>query len=186
MLTTLILAAVVAGPGTFRIDPGRAHAGFDLKATMHTVHGITKKVQGEVQVTVEPDGALGFNGKIVVEAATLDTDNDRRDTTLRNKTLDVARYPSIVLEPERFVPVGSPPASGPVTGKLTGKITIRGTTQPVSIDAQLEPGTGAAIEVSGAFDVTWADFGIPDPSFGFIRIAKIARANFRATFVPAP
>jgi len=186
MLTTLILAAVVAGPGTFRIEPGGAQAGFDLKATMHTVHGITKKVQGEVQVTLEPAGALGLKGRILVDTPSLDTDNDRRDATMRTKSLDVARYPSIVLEPERFTPTGSPATNSPMTGKLTGTITIRGTTKPVSIDAQLAPGSGRAIEVSGTFDVAWGDFGVPDPSFGFIRIAKVVNASFRATFVPAP
>jgi len=43
---------------------------------------------------------------------------------------------------------------------------------------------GERIEAAGEFDVAWADFGIPDPSFFVVRIEKVAHARFRATFVP--
>ena len=184
MIATLVLAAVVAGPGAYAVDPGRSEAGFDLKATMHTVHGITRDVRGTVRLTVESDGALGLQGKITVNAASLDTDNKRRDAKMHGETLDVARFPSLVLEPERFTPSGPPVADGPMPGRLIGKLTIRGVTRPVTIDASVTPGAGHAIDVEGRFDVTWGEFGVPDPSFGFIKIAKVVNARFRATFVP--
>jgi polyisoprenoid-binding protein YceI len=185
MIATLVLAAVVAGPGAYAVDPGRSEAGFDLKATMHTVHGITRDVRGEVRVAIESDGALGLQGKITVNAASLDTDNGRRDAKMHGTSLDVATFPFLVFEPERFTPAGEPAADAPMKGHLTGKLTIRGTTRPVTIDATLAPATGHAIDVEGRFDVTWADFGVPDPSFAFVTIAKVVNARFKATFVPA-
>jgi polyisoprenoid-binding protein YceI len=184
MLATLVLAAIVAGPGSYAVDPGRSEAGFDLKATMHTVHGITHDVRGKVRLTIEGDGALGLHGKITVNAASLDTDNNRRDAKMHGESLDVARFPSIDLEPERFTPIGSPDGNGPMPGRLTGKLTIRGVTRPVTIDATVTPGAGKAIEVEGRFDVAWGEFGVPDPSFGFIKIAKVVNARFKAIFVP--
>ena len=184
MIAILVLAAVVAGPGAYAIDPARSEAGFDLKATMHTVHGITRDVRGSVRLTIESDGALGLQGKITVNAASLDTDNKRRDAKMHGETLSVAQFPSIVLEPERFTPSGPPDAGGPMPGRLTGKLTIRGITRPVTIEATVTPGAGQAIEVEGRFDVAWGEFGVPDPSFGFIKIAKVVNARFKATFVP--
>jgi len=185
MIATLVLAAVVAGPGSYTVDTGRSEAAFDLKATMHTVHGITRDVRGEVRVSIGSEGALGLQGKITVNAASLDTDNGRRDAKMHGTSLDVAKYPFFVFEPERFTPSGEPAADGPMKGRLTGKLTIRGTTRPVTIDATLAPGSGHGIDVEGRFDVTWADFGVPDPSFAFITIAKVVNARFKATFVPA-
>jgi hypothetical protein len=42
------------------------------------------------------------------------------------------------------------------------------------------------IVASGTFDVRWAEFGIPDPSFFVVRIEAVAHAHSRAEFVPVP
>ena len=104
MLVPLLLAAIVAQPTVFRLDPAGAEAGFDLAATMHTVHGTTTKLSGEVRVVPEDDGSLALSGRIEVDAASLDTGNKKRDATLRGETLEVATYLAIVLTPERFTP----------------------------------------------------------------------------------
>src|SRR6185503_4105432 len=72
-MTPLLLA--VALETVYRVNPAKADAGFDLKATLHTVHGHTNQVKGEVRVQDGPGGVLTLSGKIEVVAATLDTDN---------------------------------------------------------------------------------------------------------------
>jgi polyisoprenoid-binding protein YceI len=184
-MATLLLAAIVAAPTTFRIDPDRAEAGFDLKATMHTVHGTTHRVGGEVRCVPEDGGALTFSGVIEVDAASLDTDNDKRDAKMHGTTLEVARFPKITLEPDRFTPATPPGSGGTLAGRLTGALTIRGTTHPTTIDATITVSPDG-IDVEGKFDVAWAEFGIPDPSFFVVRIDKVAHARFRARFVAQP
>lgn len=185
MIVPLLLAALVSQPTAFRLDPAGAAAGFDLKATMHTVHGTTTKLSGEVRVVPLEDGSLALSGRIEVDAGSLDTANAKRDAKLHGDTLEVAKNPSIVLVPERFIPSGPPTAEGTTLGELTGQLTIRGATHPVTIGASLAP-NGARIVVNGTFDVTWADYGIPDPSFFIVRIEKVAHAHFRAEFAPLP
>lgn len=185
MIAALILAAVVVGPTTFQIDPEQAQAGFELKATMHTVHGTTHRVSGEVRALPDEGGALALSGRIEVEAGSLDTSNEKRDAKMHGTSLDVARFPTITLEPDRFAPSALPGPDGRVSGRLTGRLTIRETTRPVTIEATLTV-KGTGIEVTGRFDVAWAEFGIPDPSFLFVRIDKVAHAHFRAEFVPLP
>ena len=185
MLAALVLAAVVAHPAVYRIDPAAAEAGFTLEATMHTVHGVTTHVLGEVRVEPESGGALKLNGRIEIGAATLATGNSRRDATMHDKSLLVASFPTIVFTAERFDPAGPEGAGGVSEGALTGRITIRGRTKPQSMKATLSP-RGDRIVASGTFDVAWAEFGIPDPSFFVVTIEAVAHAHFRAEFVPAP
>jgi hypothetical protein len=125
MLAAFVLAAVVSQPGTYRIDPHQATAGFELKATMHTVHGNTGKVSGEVHVVPEESGGLALTGKIEIQAATLETGNVKRDATMHDTSLDVAEFPAIALEPERFTPSGPPAADGSVSGQILGRLKDR-------------------------------------------------------------
>jgi len=185
MLVPILLAAIVSQPTSFRLDPAGAAAGFDLKATMHTVHGTTTKLSGEVRVVPEEDGTLTLSGRIEVDAASLDTGNPKRDVTLHGESLAVAKNPAIVLEPERFTPSAEPGPDGTTLGELTGALTIRGTTHHAKIAASLTP-SGTRVVVNGTLDVNWARYGIPDPSFFFVRIEKLAHAHFRAEFAPLP
>jgi len=170
-MTSLLLA--VALETVYRVNPAKADAGFDLKATLHTVHGSTNQVKGEVRVTEEAQGVLALSGKIEIVAATLDTGNASRDKTMRNDSLAVEQYPVISLAPERY---------DPRSGTLTGALTIRGVTKPTSIAAKMEK-QADRIVVTGTFDVPWMDFGVPDPSFAIVRVEKIAHAHFSAEFV---
>ena len=183
MVEALLLSALVAQAATYRIDPVSCEAGFDLKATAHTVHGTTTSVAGEVRVEPEDAGALRFSGTISIGAASLATGNDKRDATMHSKSFLVDTYPKIEFKPAGFTPSGSPAADGSVSGALTGLLTIRGQTKARTITATLTP-HGDHIVASGTFEVTWAEFGIPDPSFFIVRIEKVAHAHFRAEFVP--
>ena len=185
MVATLILAALIANATAYRIDPATGEAGFDLKATMHTVHGSTGGVTGEVRVEPEAEGVLKLSGRIEIDAASLDTNNDKRDATLHGKSLLVASFPKIVFEPERFVPKGPPGADGAMSGTLGGRLTIRGVTREQEMTATLTP-RGNRIAASGTFDVAWPEWGVPDPSFFVVRIERVAHAHFRAEFVPLP
>ena len=185
MVTTLMLSAFIAQATAYRINPAASEAGFDLKATMHTVHGVTKRVSGEIHAELEGDGGLRITGRIEIDAATLVTGNDKRDATMHGKSLLVPSFPSIVFSPAHFSTSGAAADGAPVSGTLTGQLTIRGKTRSQSMAVTLTP-QGGRISVAGTFDVAWADFGIPDPSFFVVRIEDTAHAHFRADFVPLP
>ena len=183
MVATLLLSALIGQAAAYRIDPAVCEAGFDLKATMHTVHGSTKRVTGEVRVEPEDAGVLRLSGRIEIAAASLETGNEKRDATMRSKSLLVDSFPTLVFEPERFTPSGPAGPDGSVSGSLTGQLTLRGRRRAQSVSARLAP-QGERIVASGTFDVPWAEFGVPDPSFFVVRIEAVAHARFRAEFVP--
>lgn len=184
MVASLLLAATLVQGAAYRIDPAAAEAGFDLKATMHTVHGTTRKLEGQVTVDPESDSTLKLSGRITVDTASLVTGSDRRDATMHEKTLAVATYPGIVFEPERFVASGPPRPDGSLPGSLSGRLTIRGKSRAQTMATTLTVREDR-ISAEGRFDVGWADFGIPDPSFLFVHIESTVHAHFRAEFVAA-
>ena len=185
MVATLVLAALVNQATAYRINPAASEAGFDLKATMHTVHGSTQSVTGEVRVEPEEAGILKLSGRIEIAARSLETGNAKRDATMRSKSLLVESFPTLVFEPERFAPSEPPGPDGTIHGALTGRLTIRGRTRVQDVTATLAP-HDERIVASGTFDVPWAEFGVPDPSFFIVRIEAVAHARFRAEFVPVP
>jgi len=185
VVASLLLAALVTQSATFRIDTSACEAGFDLKATMHTVHGSTTNLTGELRVEPEDSGALKLSGKISISATSLETGNAKRDATMHSKSLLVASFPNIEFEPDRFTPSGGPGVDGAVPGVVSGRLTIRGQTRAQEIAATLAR-HDKRISASGTFDVAWAEFGVPDPSFFVVKIEKLAHAHFRADFVLAP
>jgi len=185
MVGSLLLSALIAQATAYRIDPAACQAAFDLKATMHTVHGATGRIAGEVRVEPHDAGVLKLSGRIEIDAASIETGNEKRDATMREKSLLVSSFPTIVFEPERFAPSGPPGAEGGIPGTLAGRLTIRGVTKAQAMTATLTP-RGGRVAVAGTFDVTWADFGVPDPSFFVVRVERVAHAHFRAEFVPLP
>ena len=56
-------------------------------------------------------------------------------------------------------------SSGRVSVKVNGDLTLKGTTREVAADLQAER-SGSTIRVSGSIPVTFADWNIPNPSFG--------------------
>lgn len=181
MLAALLLASALSG--AYRVNPAQAEAGFELKATLHTVHGHTTRVTGEVKAADGPDGSLALSGAIEVNAAALETGNSSRDQTMHEKTLAVEQYPVLRFAPERFVPSGPPDASGAISGTIAGTLTIRAVSKPATLKARLTP-QAPRLLVEGTFDVPWPEFGAPDPSFAFVRVEKVAHARFRAELVP--
>jgi polyisoprenoid-binding protein YceI len=185
VVATLVLAALIHQATAYRIDAAASEAGFDLKATMHTVHGSTRSVTGDVRVEPDAAGVLKLSGRIEISAASLETGNAKRDATMHSQSLLVDSFPKLVFEPERFEPSSPQGPDGSIVGALSGRLTVRGQTRAQSLAATLTP-RSERIVASGTFDVRWAEFGIPDPSFFVVRIEAVAHAHFRAEFVPVP
>lgn len=185
----LLLAALSAGTASpaaepdvrvLRVDPAASRAGFELGATMHTVHGESRALSGDVKGTFEPDGSVRLEGRVLLAAASLDTGNSRRDRKMHEESFAVAGFPNIVFEPASL----DPPA-GTSRQVLHGKLTIRDVTKPVTVDVFVSR-TADRFTVTGGMDVALEDYGIPDPSVLLLRVAKSAKATFEIVFVPAP
>jgi len=126
---------------------GHGPGGFSLEGQTH-------------QLRLEDDGA---RLKILVPLAGLQTGISLRDRHMREKYLEVERYPDAVLEVAwsalRL------PADGQTTdGTAPGKMTLHGQTHDVQVAYRISH-SGARYQVSGRLPLKMTDYGISVPSY---------------------
>ena len=94
--------------------------------------GTTESVTGAI--VVNPDGSLdGAASKITVDLKTLASDQQMRDGYIQNRTLEMAKYPTLEFVPKRLVGLPGPlPATGQAGFQLVGDMTLHGVTAEVT------------------------------------------------------
>lgn len=163
MLRRLALAFVLAPPAaagaaTYDIDPVHSEVGFKVQhMIVGRVPGKFKKFTG----TFEYDGKKpgDWKAEAVIETASIDTGNEKRDAHLRSPDFfDAEKHPTLT-----FV---STSLSGwkKGRGKLLGKLTIRGVTKYVVLDlvsnGELADPQGYRAGFTATTTIDRRDFGI--------------------------
>jgi len=124
-----------------------------------TVRGQFNKLSG----TVAWDGKTFSSASvdIVIEAASIDTREPKRDDHLRSADFfDVATHPAITFKSTRIEPAGQ----GRL--KMTGDMTVRGITRPVVFDVTgptspiKDQGGNARVGATATTTINRKDFGI--------------------------
>lgn len=163
--TTAAGAAAAGVDGTYKVTSG-SQAGYRVKEVLFGQRaeavGRTSAVTGQVVVA----GNAVTSGSFTVDMTAVTSSEGRRDNQFRSRIMDVSTYPTstfVLAEPITF---SSLPADGEkVTAEATGDLTLRGTTKRVTIDVEAQR-SGATVRVAGSFPVVFAEWGIPNPSFG--------------------
>lgn len=142
----LAAAARVTGEPTVGFR-GRGPGGFSLEGKTH-------------QLRMEDDGSLL---RVVVPLAGLQTGISLRDRHMREKYLEVEKYPEAVLElPWSGVKL---PADGQTTeGTAPGKMSIHGQTRDVQVKYRISR-SGNRYQVTGNVPLNITDYGIEKPSY---------------------
>jgi polyisoprenoid-binding protein YceI len=93
---------------------------------MMTVRGHFADVKVSGDINVEHPEAAWL--EVVIETASIRTNNERRDNDLRNSNiLDVEHYPTITFKSSAIE------ATAPDHYSMTGDLTIKGNTRPVTV-----------------------------------------------------
>ncbi|MEX5718302.1 YceI family protein [Geodermatophilus maliterrae] len=161
--------------GAWTVSPGSS-AGYRVDEVLNganvTVAGTTDQVTGSVTV----EGGDMASAEVVVDVASIRTDNGQRDSYFRSNVMDVETHPTATFTVQG--PVDLPELSGtPVTVPVTGELTLVGTTRPVQADLAVVR-TAEGVDVSGAVPVVFADFGIDAPDLGFVRVEDRGQVEF--------
>jgi polyisoprenoid-binding protein YceI len=137
--------------GTWALNSKRTSVTFRTKAMwVVPVKGTVKALGGDAEVT--PDGAV--TGTLVIDAASFDTKNAKRDDHLRSEHFfEVAKYPTIVFTATGGHSVGA----GLV--EITGTLTVHGQTQPMTFRAEVS-GSGNSATVSTVVDIDRGMWGM--------------------------
>ena len=143
---------------TWRIDPSHTHVEFSVKHLMIAkVKGRFTGVTGTVRLV---PGLAGSGVDVVIDAASIDTREERRDAHLRSADfLDVEQFPELTFRGRRVIPTGMGEFS------VTGDLTIRGVTREVTLQVADEgrsgdPWGGERAGFSATTRIDRRDFGL--------------------------
>ncbi len=151
--------------GTWHIADG-SQVGYRVKEVLFgqstTAVGRTSSVTGQATINGPQVTAADFS----VDMSTVSSDQRQRDNQFRNRIMDVSSFPTATFKLTSPIDLGSAPPDGTrVTTKAHGDLTLRGQTKPVTIDLTAQRANGQ-IQVAGSTELTFSDWGIPNPSFG--------------------
>lgn len=160
-------AAAGVGPGIYTIQPSGSEVRFtiyeELRGAPTDVVGVSDQVAGELAVDLD-DLSTARVGEIRVNARTLATDQDRRNSAIRNRILFTDSYEFITFSPQEIRGLnGSASPGEEFSFEIAGELTIKDLTRPVvfSVTARAESaeqirGTASAVIQRSEFEL-----GIP-------------------------
>ena len=175
LVSALCLASVLsAEPLTFQLDAKATTVEFTFGATLHTVDGTLHAKEGTVRVDPEAGTATG---RIVLDATSARTGNDRRDRKMHEKILESQRYPEMVFEIERLSGKLNPLGQSEI--ELHGTLEMHGTRRPLALPATVTS-DGKTVSGTGTLILSYLDWGLADPSFFILRVEKEVRVTVKA------
>ena len=126
-----VLAAAVAAPSawatTYKIDVDHSTVGFKIRHLFSNVQGAFDQYEG--QVVYVPGQPEQWSVTATIQAASINTKVDKRDTHLRSKDFfDVEAYPAITFHSTEVTDATA------TSAKLHGRLSIRGVEKPVVLD----------------------------------------------------
>jgi len=101
MAGLMLLAGTVFGQTVYTIDPAHSSAQFSVRHMMvATVRGQFTKLAGTV--VYDPANPTAIKIQATIDAASIDTGNEKRDAHLRSPDFfDTAKYPTITFQSKR-------------------------------------------------------------------------------------
>ncbi len=149
----MLLLAALASAAPLTLDTASSKLGFTVGSTLEEVTGTARAFTG----TLDPEAR---SGRLEVTAAALRTGLGPRDARLLAYALEVTRFPTITYT---VADARGLAAKGGGEAILRGSLTIRDVTLP--LDVPVHYGwEGTSLRLSGRVELSWADFGVPDPS----------------------
>jgi polyisoprenoid-binding protein YceI len=151
--------------GTWKASSG-SKAGYRVNEVLFgqrsTAVGRTTDVSGTLRLT----GTTVDAATVEVDLTTVTSDEERRDNQFKGRIMDVARFPTATFELAEPIALDElPPLGTLITEQAVGDLTLHGTTKRVTFELTAKR-TPSTIVVKGSIPITFADYGIPNPSFG--------------------
>lgn len=167
LLVLLFFASPLASKTLkFELDPVETEVEFSFAATLHKVGGRLAAKQGTIEIDLETGHAKGW---ILLDSTTAITGNRRRDRKMHEKILESLRFPDIVFSIDRVT--GGVRPTGRSELQLHGTLDFHGTKRPFSLLA-VANSDGQRVTATGTVVVPYLEWGLKDPSFFLLRVAK--------------
>jgi len=140
--------------------------------------GRTDQVTGELVIEASRLMAATFS----VNVGTITSDSSKRDNQFTGNIMDVSTYPTADFVLTTPIDFGSIPLPGvQLTATATGDLTLHGVTRSVTFEVTTEYASNV-IGVLGSIDITFADYGIANPSNAFVSTGDTGLLEFVLAF----
>jgi polyisoprenoid-binding protein YceI len=117
-----------------------------------------------------------------IDVASIKSDSSKRDSQFSGNIMDTATYPTATFRLLTPIELGSIPADDQnITATAQGELTMHGVTQQVSFEVTAKIANGI-IGVLGSIDITFADYGIANPSNAFVTTGDTGLLEFVLAF----
>ena len=141
--------------------------------------GQTNAVTGSMTIAGTSVSAVN----LTADLTKLKSDESRRDAQVQGRILQTAEFPNATLKLAKPINFGKVPAEGvAITQKGSVELTLKGVTKTVDVSVSARVKAGK-VELAGSIPLTWADWGIDDPSFvGQITVEPNGLMEFLVVF----
>jgi len=153
--------------GTWKIGAG-SEVGYRVSETVNgfdtVANGRTTKIDGSVTIA----GASAQKAAFTVDMTSFASDQSRRDSQFNGRIMQVDQFPTATFTLTSPIDFGAIPAAGTtIDVKGSGDLMLHGVTRPVTFPLSATFKNGR-IGILGKIPVTFADYGIVNPSFATI------------------
>jgi polyisoprenoid-binding protein YceI len=165
--TTTSGATPATVDGTWKIGAG-SEVGYRVNETVNgfdtVANGRTTKIDGSLSIS----GNRADTADFTVDMTTFTSDQARRDSQFNGRIMQVNQFPTATFSLTSPIDFGTIPADGKaIDVKASGNLTLHGVTRPVTFPLSATFKNGR-IGILGKIPVTFADYGIVNPSFATI------------------
>jgi polyisoprenoid-binding protein YceI len=167
--------------GTWLVASG-SQAGYRVKEVLFGQSTEAVGRTGNVDGALELVGTTVKSAAMSIDLASVQSDEDRRDSQFRGRIMNVTQYPTATFTLTSPIELDSLPDDGStVTVPASGDLTLHGTKKPVTVNVTARR-SGAIISVNGTIPVVFADYNIPSPSFGPASVEDHGEIEFLVNF----
>ncbi len=164
-LPLLLAPLATAQRQTFSVNPDASQVAFSLGGS-HRVQGTFHVQSGSIDFD---RAAAKISGFVVVAAGSGNSGEPNRDKKMNADVLDVAHFADVSFVPQSYQ--GTIAVSGDSTIQVTGAFTLHGTPHDLTVPMQIHI-DGANLTAKTRFSVPYVKWGLKDPSFFILKVAK--------------
>ena len=178
-LTFLLLSlTLVADAADYHLElaPETSKINWTLSTLLHTVHGTFKLKFGDIHF--DPDTGKA-SGEVVVDAATGESGESRRDSRMQKSVLESLKFPQVTFAPDRVE--GKVELNGTSNVRLHGSFNIHGVSHEITMPVQVRARQNH-LAANAKFDVPYIEWGMKDPSTFILKVSKLVEVECTAEF----
>jgi polyisoprenoid-binding protein YceI len=165
-LPLLCATFALAQHQAFTLNPDSSNVKFTLLSNHETTNGTFHVEKG----TIDFDrNSLKMSGLVVVAAGSGNTENSSRDKKMTTEVLEAAKFAEVTFAPQSYQGTIAP--AGDSTIQVTGIFTLHGTPHDLTVSMQIHI-EGATCTAKTHFVVPYVEWGLKDPSWFVLKVAK--------------